>query len=139
MLPLAMAGQAALDYMRQNEQNRQNKRQARASIYQQSASALGAPTYNVQAARVNDQNNRAMQNTMGNAATRLASYLGGLSGGAQAATDPLAQDYQNNPQVPYAGSQINPPEQQREEEPLDFALPDPTVPRLRMPGGSFGG
>ena len=104
-----------MDYMNQQKANRERKRQARASIYQQAAGSLRAPTYNVQAARVNHANAQANQNFAGDAAMRLGSYFANMGGGGEKQPDWLAQDYQNNPQ--FAGKQMGraapPPEQQR--------------------------
>lgn len=66
---------AALDFMKQQGQNNERKRQARADIYASSANSLGAPTYNVKAAGVNRQNRLANQNAAFDASSRLADYL----------------------------------------------------------------
>ncbi len=101
----AVIGGLALNYFQQQQAARDRRKQARASILQQSAASLKAPTYNVQAARVNDQNQTAMRN-MGNQAASgaLMGYLQGLERPERQELDPLAQDYQNNPMAyPPAG------------------------------------
>lgn len=115
MLPV-IAGQMALQYLQQQNANKEAKRQARANIYQQNANQLGAPsTAGVQAARVNRQARTANSNMLGDMAGRA--MVGALSsgGGAPEAKEPgaLAQDYLNNPVAPgnagYAGRKVSGP------------------------------
>ena len=122
MLP-AFLGMAALDYMKQQTANREKKKQAQAGILQSSAASMGAPTYNVQAARTLRDSRHANRELAGEAASNaLSSYLGGMGGGAgdtAGQPDALAQDYQNNPAAPgsgYAGASLMPPKRPDDEQ-----------------------
>lgn len=138
MVPALMAGQMALDYMENARAKRERKKQAAAGILQSNAASLKAPTYGVQAAQAQHQNRLGDQNLARQSAGRLAGYLSSLgSGGAAGApVDPLAQDYENNPQ--YVGSKVSGPGTPNggpaaPGPAADMMIPEYQLPRLKNP------
>lgn len=108
MAPAVMAGMAAMNYVEKQKAADEQRRQQQASILQQSASALGAPTYNVQAARANRAHGMAKSKAMGDMASgALASYLAKTSEQTPAAAVAPAPAMQTRTAPPVVGQVSN--------------------------------
>jgi hypothetical protein len=114
MVPL-VAAMGVADFLDKRKAAEAQRKAAAADILQSNASKLGAPTYNVQAAKFKD---RGRPGALGfaaglmtgeadaspsNTGKMLQMLAEGGGGRTKEELDPLAQDYRNNPEVPTYG------------------------------------
>ena len=119
-MPLPLAAFAVAKYLDQRKAAQQQRREAAANILAKNARDLGAPTYNVDAARAQNASDVANRNaladlgmglagmptTSGGNASRLVGFMDNLqSEGDDEQASAFAQDYENNPPMrrPYGG------------------------------------